>query len=420
VGQLEQVAKVKYQPFKFTMWEFGGALGDLGTLLPLLAAMVLINGVNPTSAFFVVGAAYILSGLFYRIPMPVQPLKSVASIAIAAGISSTVISAAGLWMAGILLLLAVTGLISKVAKLFPKPVLRGIQLGVGFMLLRAGIGFIRNETLFIDSNITAQPLLAIPVGWLIAIGSGLLLVLCIRTKRIPPSLAVLGVGIIIALFIGPMSNLANLHFGIANPINISMPSLNNMQTAFLLLVLPQLPLTLGNAVFATNDTAKQYYGDQARRVTPKHLLTSMSGANFMAGILGGMPVCHGSGGLTAHYKFGARTGGANIMIGAIFLAAAIFVDGNALPIFSLIPYATLGLLVAVVGFRHALLARDVTGYLNKTVVVVIAVLALVYSLAIGFAAGLAILYSRSLITYIKRSVVPPAKKITTSVAAIID
>ncbi len=169
---MAQVEKMRFQPFKFSMWELGGALGDLGTLLPLLAALVLINGVNPTSAFFVVGIAYVLSGLFYRIPMPIQPLKSVASIAIATGISASVISASGLLMAGILILLAVTGLISKVAKLFPKPIIRGIQLGVGFILLRAGIGFIRNETLFIDSNITAAPVLAIPLGWLSAAASG--------------------------------------------------------------------------------------------------------------------------------------------------------------------------------------------------------------------------------------------------------
>jgi SulP family sulfate permease len=419
-GQLAQIEKVKYQPFKFTTWEFGGALGDLGTLLPLLAALVLINGVNPTSAFFVVGVAYILSGLFYRIPMPIQPLKSVASIAIATGISGSLISASGLWMAGILLFLAVTGLISKVAKLFPKPIVRGIQLGVGFLLLRAGIGFIRNQTLFVGSDITASPVLAIPLGWFIALGSGLLLFLCIRTKRIPPSLAVLGVGIIIALFIGPMGNLANVNFGIANPISVSLPSMNDMQTAFVLLVIPQIPLTLGNAVFATHDTAKQYYGDKAQRVTPKKLLTSMSGANFMAGVLGGMPVCHGSGGLTAHYRFGARTGGASIMIGAIFLAAAIFVDGNALPIFSLIPYATLGLLVAVVGFRHALLARDVEGLLHKTVVAVIAILALTTnSLAIGFAVGLTLLYGKSLVVFVKQRFAPSDRRmrvaITTSV-----
>ena len=409
---MAQVEKIKYQPFKFTMWEFGGALGDLGTLLPLLAALVLINGVNPTSAFFVVGVAYILSGLFYRIPMPIQPLKSVASIAIATGISASLISASGLWMAGILLFLAVTGLISKIAKLFPKPIIRGIQLGVGFLLLRAGIGFIMKPTPFIGSDIVAQPMLAIPFGWFIALASGLLLVLCFRIKRIPPSLAVLAVGIIIALFIGPLGNLANINLGIANPINISMPSMNDMQTAFILLVIPQLPLTLGNAVFATHDTAKHYYGDKAQRVTPKKLLTSMSGANFFAGILGGMPVCHGSGGLTAHYRFGARTGGASIMIGAIFLAAAIFIDGNAVHIFSLIPYATLGLLVAFVGFRHGLLARDVSGLLHKFVVAVIAILALVTnSLAIGFAAGLILLYGKGLVVFIKQRFASPDRKV---------
>jgi SulP family sulfate permease len=136
----------------------------------------------------------------------------------------------------------------------------------------------------------------------------------------------------------------------------------------------------------------------------------------MAGVLGGMPVCHGSGGLTAHYKFGARTGGASIMIGAIFLAAAIFIDGNALPIFSLIPYATLGLLVSVVGFRHALLARDVEGLLNKTVVAVIAILALVTSsLAIGFAAGLSLLYGKNLVVFIKRRFAPQSRRMRAAI-----
>src|SRR3972149_2888680 len=93
------------RPFRFNLFELGGALGDLGTLLPLTVALITFNQMSATSVFLMVGLAYILSGLFYRLPMPVQPLKAVAAIAIANGLSASVISASGVIMAALLLLL---------------------------------------------------------------------------------------------------------------------------------------------------------------------------------------------------------------------------------------------------------------------------------------------------------------------------
>ena len=80
--------------FKFSLSELSGALGDLGTLLPLAIGLIVINGLNPTTLLLVVGLAYIGSGVYYRIPMPVQPLKALSAIAIALALRPAVISAA--------------------------------------------------------------------------------------------------------------------------------------------------------------------------------------------------------------------------------------------------------------------------------------------------------------------------------------
>jgi len=198
-------------------------------------------------------------------------------------------------------------------------------------------------------------------------------------------------------FLGPIEGLAQLRLGLAFP-SLGLPSLSDFSTALLILVIPQVPLTLGNAVFATADTARSYFGAKAQRVTHRGLLTTMGVANLAAGALGGVPVCHGSGGVTAHFRLGARIGGANLMIGSVFLALALFVDGNVLPLLSLIPYPVLGVMLAFVGLQHALLVRDLRGWLNIAVAILIAVVTLATSnLALGFALGIALLQGRKLV-----------------------
>jgi len=170
---------------------------------------------------------------------------------------------------------------------------------------------------------------------------------------------------------------------------VNVPSPADLYAALVLLVIPQIPLTIGNAVFATVDTAKHYFGPQAKRVTPKALLTTMGVVNMGAGLLGGMPICHGSGGMTAHFRLGARTGGAALLIGIPFLAMAIFLDGNVVPILSLVPYAVLGVLVVFVGVHHSLLVRDLKGKREILVALAVAIPGLVTTnLAIGLASGI--------------------------------
>ncbi len=389
-----KASNVRLKGFEFSLPELGGALGDLGTLLPLLIALITVTQLSSTSVFLVVGLAYILAGLYYRVPTPVQPLKGVAAIAIALGLSASIVSAAGLVMGLLLLSLAVTGLTRPLAHLFSKPVVRGIQLGVGLLLLKSGLLLAtRPQGLPAaqDAVIRIADFL-VPIPWLLALGAAIVLISFLKSRRLPASLAVLGFGLGAGALLGFPFELGQLRLGLALPTP-ALPTASDMASALVLLVIPQLPLTLGNAVFATADTAQAYFGAAARRVTPKGLLTTMGISNLAAGLLGGMGICHGSGGLTAHYKLGARTGGANLMIGTLLLGIAVLVDGNALPLLRLIPFPVLGVMLAFVGFQHALLARDLRQPQHIAVAGVVALTALIFeNLALGFAMGIVVHY----------------------------
>lgn len=379
----------RLSPLKFNLHEIGGALGDLGTLLPLMIALILINGLNATSVLVVVGLFYIGSGLYYRIPTPVQPLKAASAIAISLGLSASVIGAAGLLMGVILLLLSLTNLITVVVKLFPRTVVRGIQLSIGLILFRKGVEFAFGEQTFISG--ISRSLGQFPIGILLA---GLALAVFFlfkfvffqQNRRFPPSLALLAFGLGAGVLFGPVSGLDQL-----DPVfpSVALPSTSDFWVALTVLVIPQLPLTLGNAVVGMRDTARTYFREQARRVSPRALTTSMGLANITAGLLLAMPLCHGSGGLTAHYKLGARTGGSNLVIGGLVLAGGLLFGYAALPFLSLIPLAVLGVLLAIVGVYHAMLIRDLTTRRQLAVAGIVAVVTIILgNLAIGFGAGI--------------------------------
>lgn len=375
--------------FKFDLAELGGALGDVGTLIPLVAALIAINGLDPTSVFLVLGLAYLLSGLYYRLPMPIQPLKAVSAAAISLGLSASVVSASGLWMGLILLILSLTGLMRLLARLFPKSVVRGIQLAVGLLLVRSGLLLAAKPELLIGGQASSVRVasLTLSLGWFLAGITGLILMICLHTRRWPASLAVLGFGFLVSVAWGSIEGLREIHLGLTLP-QLAWPSVKDATSALVLLVIPQLPLTLGNAVIATADTAKNYFGEKAGRVTHKALLITMGLPNLLASAIGGMPVCHGSGGLTAHYKFGARTGGANLIMAALCLTIALLVDGDVLPILSLIPYPALGVLLLFVGVQHTLLARDLRGVEIAIALSIAGTTLATSNLAIGFASGI--------------------------------
>lgn len=379
-------------PYRFDSLEFSGSLGDLGTLVPLSIALMVIVGLSPTAVLLMVGLFYMGSGLYFRLPIPVQPLKVVSAIAIAAPTLVTVpiMAATGMIFGGFLVLLSVTGLVDWLARFFTKPIIRGIQVGLGLILLAKGIEFMGMPNLLIGSTETIVSFGSFSLNMIVGIFGFLLVLALISSKKFPAALVIVFLGIILGLAAGGMKNIA---FTLGpSDMQLYAPSMNEFFLATILLVIPQIPLTLGNAVMATADTAKDLFGkDGGAKATYRSTSMSMGLANLGAGFIGGMPMCHGAGGLAAHYRFGARTGGSNLMIGFIFVIIAVLLGEMAVGILGSIPNAVLGILLFFAGLELVLLIRDVREKIDFFIVFSIAGIGLATTnMSLAFIAGIVI------------------------------
>lgn len=378
--------------YEFCRTEFAGSLGDLGTLIPLSVAMIVINGINATAAFLMVGLFYIGTGFYYKLPIPVQPLKVVAAIAIASGMDAGTIAASGYLMGIILLFIAVTGIVDALARFFTKPIVRGIQLGLGFILISKGIEFIGKGELLMNGTKSGSFVWNLSLNTIVGMIGVLLVILLLTNKRLPAAIAVILFGLIVSALSGAAGAVS---FSIGfEPVSLFVPDQTMLLNALILLVIPQIPLTVGNAIIATADTAKTLFGEEkTKRSTFKSFSTSMGLANIASGALMAMPMCHGAGGLAAHYRFGARTGGSNLMIGAVFVTVAVMFGKIAISLFGLIPNSVLGVLLLFAGLELAMLIKDVTEKKDLFVAFLIAGIALATTnMGIAFIAGMVVLY----------------------------
>lgn len=359
--------------FKRSMWDISGAFGDIGVLLPLAIALIARNGFNPTVLFLMAGLFYIGSARYFKITMPVQPLKAMSAIAIASGLSYSVINAGGIIMGGILLLISITGLSVRLGNLFPVSVVRGIQLGLGLILIKASLHLI-----------SADPSIA---GL-----AGLILILSIFVVKSVPAL----IPLLIIAVIMVLKNSGGLVTGPV-PFSVELPEAGSLWTAFNLLVLPQIALTFGNAIVATESAGKVLYGERARKLNFRNIPMSMAIANVVSGVMGGAPMCHGSGGLTAHNKFGATSERSGYIIGGTLIALAILFGNSILAIVSAFPKGILGILLCYVGIQHAFFVKDIlSDRLSVFIAVTVAVTGFALNnLTIGFLTGLIMHYSLS-------------------------
>jgi SulP family sulfate permease len=388
-------------PYKFDRMEFAGSLGDLGVILPIAIGMIMINGLNPVGIFLSVGLFYILSGLYYGVTVPVEPMKVIGAYAIATGISASQIMASGALMGMFLLIIGGTGAITLIGKYIPKPVIRGVQISTGTLLMSQGVKFMIGTSKFQMLRQAAEPYLTVqsvgnlPVGIAIGIIGGILTLFLLENKKLPAGLVVVLGGMLLGLIFGTHEGLNKLKPGIYYPqlMPFGIPIEADFLVALFTLALPQLPMTIGNAVIANADLSKDYFGEESKRVSYRALCVSMSLANFGCFILGGMPLCHGAGGLAAHYRFGARTAGSNLMIGGIFVAMAIFLGVHALSIVYLVPMSVLGVLLLFAGSQLSLTVLDMKERKDLFVVLMILGITLASNLAVGFIAGILIAYA---------------------------
>ena len=377
--------------------EFAGSLGDLGTLLPLAVGMIVINGLEPTGIFFTIGLFYILTGIYFRVTCPVEPMKVISGYAIAMSISAAQIQASCLWVCVILLLLGLTGLIDLITKFISKAVIRGIQMSTGFLLLIQGLHLmIGNSNLQLvqglaEPYLRMQQIAFLPIGMVLGAGLGLLCLVMLDNKRLPAAVVVIGTGMVIGLLTGTRQGWEAVSPGLNLPplLPYGMPTAADFSFALVILILPQIPMTVANAVIANADLSRQYFG-QSTRVTHRGLCVSMALANGFSFFLAGIPLCHGAGGLASRYRFGARTGGSNVMIGILFLLFAVFFGSHALAFVHLLPLSVLGVLLVFAGTQLALTVLDIHNRKEFFVILLIVGITLAANLAAGFLVGIII------------------------------
>ncbi len=385
----------------FNRMEWAGSLGDLGTLLPLAVAMVMVNGLNPAGVFLAVAGMYILGGLYFRVPIAVQPMKVIGAYAVASGIPAVTITGAGILVGAILCLLALTGLMDRLGKAIPPAVVRGVQLSTGILLLARSVEFLVGTSSFQRAGGGSEPFLAfqsvtlpvlgtLPLSLVLGLPLAVMTILLLSNRRVPAGLALVGLGLAAGLALGGWRGLDELSPGLHLPelLPFGLPSWDVLGFALVSLVLPQLPMTVGNAVVANRDLSYEYFGDQSRRVTDRALCWSMGLANLASFVLGGMPMCHGAGGLAAHYRFGARTAGSNFIIGGLFLVLVLVFGSGILALVRLLPMGVLGVLLAFAGAQLAIRVGDLEDRGSVFVAVAMAGIALASNLAWGFGAGL--------------------------------
>ncbi len=387
--------------YRFDRMEIAGSLGDLGTLLPIAIGMILINGLNPMGMLFSIGIYYILSGIYFGITVPVQPMKVIGAYAIATAMTPSQVMASAALMGLFLLIIGGTNAITLIGKYTPKPVVRGVQVSTGTLLMAQGVKFMIGSSKFQMMRQMAEPYLTIqhigpiPVGIVIGIAGGVLTLLLLENRKFPAGLVVILGGIFLGLVLGTHEGFDKLNIGIYFPelLPFGLPVGADFTFAFFALVLPQLPMTIGNAVIANADLSHEYFGKDSTKVTYRALTLSMALANLLSFVVGGMPLCHGAGGLAAHYRFGARTAGSNLMIGILFMALAVFLGIHALSVVYLLPMAILGVLLIFAGGQLALTIIDMKTRKDLFVSLLMLGITLASNLAVGFLVGIVVAYA---------------------------
>jgi sulfate permease, SulP family len=362
---------------RFDRRELAGAVADLGVLVPIAVALIVKNGLSPTAVLLPAGLLYVGAALVYRLPVPVQPLKAFGAIAIAKGLGQDEIAAGALLMGVIFLVGGQLGLVDLAGRAFPRALVRGVQLTVGLLFLKIAWGLVHHPPKGFREY-------ALSPGWAIPLAAiGLVLALTLRRRLV--SLVLVATGIV------AMLALAGGHAALG-PSAIHVPSWSGhlLWDAFTVLVLAQVPLTFANSCLAPADAARTYFGEQGERVRPGRLASTLGLANLFSAGISGMPVCHGAGGMTAHYAFGARTGGAPLALGSALIAVALGAGAGLGALLAAFPLTILAAMLATAGLLHIGLLRDLRDVRQWVVALTVGIVGFEVNLGLGLAIGLAL------------------------------
>jgi len=360
----------------YNKMEFAGAFGDLGTLIPFVVGYITLNKMDPLGILVAFGVFKIFVGLYFKTPVPIQPMKAIGGMAIAhaGSITPGMIWGSGIFTGIFWLLMGITGAITWIEKVTTKPVVRGIMLGLGLSFIVEGLGMMRS-----------QPF--------VAIGGVVLTLLLSRSQRLPAMLALLGYGIIFAFIQKPdlLGELSHLSIRFRLPeLTFGRISWKELLSGFVLLGLPQAPLTLGNAIIATVAENNAYFPD--RKVTAKTISIDHGIMNLISAFIGGIPMCHGAGGMAGHIRFGARTGGALVILGVMVLLIGLFLSDSVTLLLQIFPRPILGVILFFAGVELALVVKDIKLQKQNLFVLLVTAGTAMWNMGVAYLAGLMLYY----------------------------
>ena len=360
----------------YNRMEFAGAFGDLGTLIPFIVGYITLNKMDPLGILVAFGLFKIFVGLYFRTPIPIQPMKAIGGMAIS---HAGIITPGMIWGSGIFtglfwLLMGLTGAITWIEKITTKPVVRGIMLGLGLSFILEGLGMMRGEPMF-------------------AIGGVIIILLLLNNKRFPAMLFLLGYGIILAFAQKPdlWEEISRISIRFRFPeMTFARMTWQELLSGFIILGLPQAPLTLGNAIIGTVAENNDYFPD--RKVTAKTISMDHGFMNLVSTFIGGIPMCHGAGGMAGHIRFGARTGGALVILGVIVLFTGLFLSDSVSLLFQVFPRSILGVILFFAGVELGLVIRDIKPEKENLFVLIITAGTAMWNMGVAYLAGLLLYY----------------------------
>jgi MFS superfamily sulfate permease-like transporter len=364
---------------RFGRMEWAGAFGDLGTFIPFVVAYIAVVKVPPFGVLFSFGLALLASGLYYKTPFPVQPMKAIGAVAATQAAQTAVITpatvdAAALATGLIWLLLGLTRAAGVLASLVPRFVVVGIVLGLGLNFMLQGIGMMSS-------------------GWVTATIGLIGTLLLLANRRVPAMFLLLLFGAVCGAIANPevVKDLAAVRFAVQAPLfALSNINWHDLLIGTSLLALPQLPLTLGNAVIGISEENNRLFPERA--VTENAVASSTGLMNLMSAIVGGVPMCHGAGGMAGHVAFGARTGGAPIILGTFLLVLALGFSRSIETIFAVFPHSILGVILFLTGAQLALGSCDFSKHKGERFITLVTAAFAMWNIGLAFVVGLLLAY----------------------------
>ncbi|XVE98506.1 hypothetical protein REPUB_Repub03eG0112400 [Reevesia pubescens] len=395
--------------------ELNGAMGDLGTYIPIVLALTLAKDLNLGTTLIFTGLYNIVTGAMYGVPMPVQPMKSIAAVAISSGSDFNIpeIMAAGICTGAILLILGATGLMQLVYKLIPLSVVRGIQLSQGLSFAMIAVKYIRKVQDFSKSkSIGNRHWLGLD-GLILAIVCACFIIVVngageerngreanvdeernMRRKRIrkimatiPSAFIIFLLGVVLA-FIRRPKVVNDIKFG-PSSIEVVKITSHAWKEGFIKGTIPQLPLSVLNSVIAVCKLSSDLF--PGREFSATSVSVTVGLMNLVGCWFGAMPCCHGAGGLAGQYKFGGRSGGCVAILGAAKMILGLALGTSLVTILHQFPVGLLGVLLLFSGIELAMTCRDMNSKEESFVMLICTSVSLVgSSAALGFVCGMVV------------------------------